>query len=127
MADVEINLSGPVFDGRAAHEVTAFLDEAKQDVGQQGYSNVMRNLNASIQHPTPYYETQIITERQANDVVVHDRGIIYGPWLEGIGSRNRTTRFKGYFSFRRATQQLRGQATGLAERLLREKYLRRMQ
>ena len=126
MADIEVNLSGPVFDGRAAHEVRAFLDEAVHDVAAQGYSDVMHNLEGSIRHPTPYYETQITVDSAGSSRIINDRGIIYGPWLEGVGSRNKTTRFKGYFSFRRATQQLRGQATELAERVL-EKYTRRMQ
>jgi hypothetical protein len=127
MGTIEINTHGPLFDGRAAREVHAFLEEAKHDIGQQGYSDVMHMLEGSIRHPTPYYETQVLAENVGADVVVHDRGIIYGPWLEGVGSRNApVTIFPGYHSFRRATAQLRGQATGLAERLL-EKYVRRMQ
>jgi hypothetical protein len=31
------------------------------------------------------------------------------PWIEGIGSRNRTTRFKGYHTFRMTGQTLRRQ------------------
>jgi hypothetical protein len=127
MSDIEIHVSGPVFDGRAAQAAADFTEQVKEDVAAQGYANVMTNLNASIRHPTPYYETQITTSRHGDALVVNDRGIIYGPWLEGVGSRNKTTRFKGYFSFRRATQELRGQVKGLADRLLREKYLRRMQ
>ena len=55
----------------------------------------------------------------ASDVVVHDRRIIYGPWLEGVGSRNATTRFKGYSSFRRAFQELERQAPRLVEQDVR--------
>ncbi len=122
---MDVHVSGPLFDGRADAAVTAFLDDAKQAVAGQGSSNVHRNLDTSIRHPTPYYETQIMVERQGNDVVVHDRGVIYGPWLEGVGSRNRSTRFRGYFSFRRATQALRKQAPAIVERVLR-RYLGRM-
>lgn len=32
--------------------------------------------------------------------------IIYGPWLEGVGSRNASTRFKGYFMWRRTAQAM---------------------
>lgn len=126
MITIDVSSSGPLFDGRAEAAVVAFLDEAKQEVGSQGLADVHQLLDASIRHPTPYYETQILVERQANDVVVHDRGIIYGPWLEGVGSRNRTTRFKGYFSFRRARQSLEGKVPGIAERVL-QRYLGRMQ
>lgn len=37
---------------------------------------------------------------------VHDSGIVYGPWLEGEGSRNLTTPFKGYRTFRKVAQQI---------------------
>ncbi len=38
---------------------------------------------------------------------VHDSDIVYGPWLEGVGSRNfPVTRFKGYSTFRKVAQQI---------------------
>lgn len=124
---VEVNVSGPIFDGRADAAVSDFLEEAKDDIGQQAHADVMRLLNANIKHPTPYYETQITTERRGSNVVVHDRGIIYGHWLEGTGSRNApVTRFPGYHSFRDATELVLAEAKTLAERVLR-RYLRRMQ
>lgn len=77
---------------------------SSSEVGQQARADVHANLDAHIQHPTPYYETQVTLDAGGNDAIVHDRGVIYGPWLEGTGSRNKTTRFKGYASFRKATQ-----------------------
>lgn len=126
MGDVVIRASGPLFDGQARHELDAAIKDISEAVGQQAYSNVMTNLNASIKHPTPYYETQILVQNFAADTVVHDRGIVYGPWLEGTGSRNRTTRFKGYHSFRRAAQKTEREADRIAEHAL-EPHLRRMQ
>ena len=38
--------------------------------------------------------------------VLTDGGVIYGPWLEGTSSRNMTTRFKGYASFRKVAKWL---------------------
>lgn len=123
--NVQVTARGPVFDGSAKHAVDAFLDEAKQELAAQGLSEVQHNLDQSIKFPTPYYETQVTVERQRDDWVVHDRGIIYGPWLEGTGSRNQTTRFKGYTAFRRATAQLQSRAGQIVEHVLR-KYLPRM-
>lgn len=113
MAGDSVTAHGPLFDGRAERALHFFLDEAARVVGNQALSEVQRNLDQSIKHPTPYYETQITIERLNDDVVVHDRGIIYGPWLEGVSSRNQTTRFKGYSSFRRACQTVEGQAPAL--------------
>jgi hypothetical protein len=123
---IEVNVHGPLFDGRAAFAVDEFLHDAVYNVGSQGLANWQLFLDTSIRHPTPYYETQVTVQRVATDLVeVHDRGVVYGPWLEGVGSRNRTTRFKGYFSLRRAYQQLHTQIPGLLVYTLRP-YLERM-
>ena len=42
---------------------------------------------------------------------VHDSGIVYGPWLEGVGSRNYpVTRFRGYSTFRKVAQEIERKA-----------------
>jgi hypothetical protein len=109
----DVTISGPFFDERNPAARRQMEDEALDRIGGQALADVHLNLDTSIRHPTPYYETQITTERSGDEAIVHDRGIIYGPWLEGTGSRNATTRFKGYASFRRAAQQLEGQVPGL--------------
>jgi hypothetical protein len=111
-----VHVSGPIFDGRAQAALVDLQREIATDVAAQGYSNVMANLNASIKHPTPYYETQITVDDIPNGRRIHDRRVVYGPWLEGVGSRNApVTRFRGYFSFRRAAAKLQGQAQAIAE------------
>ena len=128
MVDIQtrVTLSGPLFTGAAPGILDAFIADMEWQIGAQALSEVQHNLDQSIRNPTPYYETQIIIERVRGDVVVHDRGIIYGPWLEGTSRRNQTTRFKGYASFRRAVQTLnRGRAAQLAEQVLRT-YLTRL-
>ena len=124
---ITVDISGPVFDGRAEQAARDFLDQALMDVGQQGMADVHLLLDQSIRDPTPYYETQITVERAGSDVVVHDRGVVYGPWLEGVGSRNYpVTSFAGYHSFRRAFQQLDRKAQQIAEHAL-PPFLTRMQ
>lgn len=124
-AQVSVTFSGALFDGHPDAVIDAFLDEATREVAQQGYANVMNILNREIQNPTPYYETQVVVDQAVDGFVVHDRGVIYGPWLEGLSSRNAATKFKGYAAFRRATQQLETKVIGLAERVL-PKYLGRL-
>jgi hypothetical protein len=125
MTDIEVNLSGPLFDGRADNIAAAMCRDMEDDIAAQAYSEVMGNLNRSIRHPTPYYETQIINTRRGGERTINDRGIVYGPWLEGTSSRNRTTRFKGYASFRRARDAMQAKAGALAERVAR-RYIGRM-
>jgi len=115
---VQVTITGPIFGGAAAGATTLFLAEAQRRVAEQGLANVQQYLDRSIRHPTPYYETQIVVQTLGQDTVVHDRKIIYGPWLEGTSRRNQTTRFKGYASFRRATQALIPRVPALINHIL---------
>jgi hypothetical protein len=121
---VVVHVRGPIFDGRAEREVTALLRDAQEQVAAQGSSILHGFMDATFKYPTPYYETQVITDSRDGDLVVNDRGIVYGPWLEGIGTRNRTTRFKGYRNWRRARQELARQAPDLVARVARRYILR---
>jgi hypothetical protein len=114
-ATVEMRASGPFFNGLAALAVEGMLHEVVHEVASQALAEWHGFLNSSIQHPTPYYETQLMVQPMSTlQEVVHDRGIIYGPWLEGVGSRNQSTRFKGYASLRRAFQSAKAKAGALA-------------
>ncbi len=115
MPEFAVAIHGPLLTAGGGHVVRDILDEATWQVGAQGLADVHAILDQSIRHPTPYYETQVTMERAARDVVVHDRGVIYGAWLEGTSSRNRTTRFKGYHAFRNACQGLERKVPGLVE------------
>lgn len=105
--DVSIDRDGPIFQPLLVHAAVAdLIDEVEHDVAAAGLQEWSTNLNASIRHPTPYYETQVHMEHLGEGWSVNDRGIAYGPWLEGTGSRNSTTRFKGYAAARRARQSI---------------------
>lgn len=114
-----INKSGPLFDGVAQQELDNFFRQAKVDIAQEGVNLVHQELSHVLRHPTGYYESQVRTDITAHDPAVTDGGVIYGPWLEGTGSRNRTTRFKGYFTFRRVSQALQQKSGAIAERTLK--------
>jgi hypothetical protein len=117
---------GPFFDASADHVLREMVSDIADEVAAQASADVHTNLNASIQRPTPYYETQIrIESRGHNERSVNDSGVVYGNWLEGTGSRNRTTRFKGYASFRRATQSTQAKAPALARAAV-ERAVRRL-
>lgn len=120
MPSIEVLARGPIFNEAQRRGIMAdFVRQATDDVSAQAYAEVMGNLNRSIRNPTPYYETQIVNQRLSAELRrVHDRGIIYGPWLEGTGSRNRTTRFKGYASFRRARQSVQARVPALVSAAL---------
>lgn len=126
MADVEITITGPLFDGRAAREFAAYADEAREQISEFAEEHVLGLMGVAFRHPTGYYESNVKTERAGDVARVHDSGIVYGPWLEGVGSRNSpVTRFPGYFHWRRTKALLVLRAPVMAERLL-QRYLPRV-
>lgn len=109
---VEVN--GPFFDSRGHAAVDAMCDTITYEVAREGQAIVLARLATSIKVRTPYYETKIkLSDAGLFAQDVTDDGVIYGPWLEGVGSRNfPRTRFRGYSAFRNATQYLNA---GVAE------------
>lgn len=129
MADeMKVTVSGPLFDGTAARAVQEFVDDARDEIGQHAEDLVLARLGTVLQHPTGYYESQVRARSAGADtVVVSDGGVIYGAWLEGVGSRNfPATRFKGYQHWRESKQAAQRDAPEIADRLLRVRYLPEM-
>jgi hypothetical protein len=120
-----VSKTGPLFNGLAKKAARDFTREASLEIAKEGQSMWIAQLNRSMKNPTGYYTSQIQINRAGNSNTVHDNDVIYGPWLEGTGSRNRTTRFKGYHSMRKVNQKLDRKASRIAERVLR-RYLPRM-
>lgn len=103
---VDLRDRGPIFENPTPR-IERFLNRAGRSVAQEGKNRVLRRLQRVLQHPTGYFESQIQTERVMGNWEVNDsRKVVYGPWLEGTGSRNATTRFKGYRTFRIVKQDL---------------------
>lgn len=109
-------LKGPVFDGSAGRIMGAVTADVEDDVATAGVNVVRSELGHLLQNPTGYYEARIQTDRSRGGTVVNDGGIVYGPWLEGTSTRNKTTRFRGYHAFRKAAQRLGEQAPEIARR-----------
>jgi hypothetical protein len=114
--------TGPFFDGRAQAAVGAFAGESEELLAREGRDLVLVELASVLQNPTGYYESKV----RADDDRVTDDNVVYGPWLEGTGSRNDTTRFKGYATFRRVGQRLQADAVRRVEPLFKSKYLGRL-
>lgn len=112
--------TGPLFDGGAARLVDGMCADIEREIGQEGEALVLAHLAGVLKNPTGFYASKVTSHPSDHgDVDVVDGGVVYGPWLEGVGSRNRTTRFKGYATFRRVAQTLQRKADGIAERVAR--------
>lgn len=112
MTDIEYD--GPFFDDAeyaslARHMVT----DVEDTVARRGVPVVRNTVSSSIRvDGGPYADRHVVAE--AGEIL--DNNAVYGPWLEGTGSRNSpTTRFPGYHSFRRATQQVEARADEYAQ------------
>jgi hypothetical protein len=122
----EIIKRGPLFDGRAKFAMDQYVFMVVEHVAEEA-EKMVKSGTAVFKNPTGAYESRINAHRVSRDrAEVWDNNSVYGPWLEGVGSRNRTTRFKGYHFWRKSGQQAQRLANQIANRYL-QPYLRRMQ
>lgn len=105
MIETTVSLHGPLFDGTAVGIIHAAINDCQRRMADTAEEIWQAHMDASFREPTGYYQSHVNIAQRNQDLVVNDAGVIYGFWLEGIGSRNfPVTRFKGYASARRATQ-----------------------
>jgi hypothetical protein len=131
------SFSGPLFDGRAEAEIREGVAAARHAIAKRGAELAAASFNTSIRDNrgrfissititeesrtyssggTHTYELHVDVPRDCE--VVTTEQAAYGPWLEGTGSRNETTRFKGYHGFRMAAQELDRMAQVVTEQAI---------
>lgn len=125
MASAEVKMTGPLFSGAADRAARDFAMDATRDIGDRGAELVQQALDGVLRHPTGYYRAHVRSNFQRESALITDSNVVYGPWLEGEGSRNATSRFKGYHTFRRTTQQIDQMAGRMAASML-PRYVARM-
>lgn len=103
----KVKASGPIFDGtgaRATADAVQIIEDKVATAAQRHVQTIgRRNFRYGSGPPTYFFENNVETDRVVDGAVVHADQVVYGPWLEGVSSRNQTTRFKGYQLFRKAT------------------------
>jgi hypothetical protein len=127
LTSTTVHVSGPFFDGRTGNAINGAVKDMEREVAQWGFNMVHARLRRVLKHPTGYYQSFIQTERKVDSTEINDgwptSGTpVYGPWLEGTGSRNfPETRFKGYRTFRLVAQRMNAQVGPKADRILRQR------
>lgn len=119
---------GPFFDERVHRAFADYEDSLEEEMAEWAERHIRRTFHREFQNPTGYYESNIRVRDNGGTAEVHDGGMagpVYGPWLEGVGSRNDNTRFRGYGAFRKAANALERRAQELGERVL-VRYINRM-
>jgi hypothetical protein len=151
---ISVKLLGPVFSNAAVERVMKkTLRDIMQDVVERGEEMVAAQLRSGHGVITGNLKRSIVGEvgmqigrggsgvkkinsgykrssisdvrRDGSQAVIYDSGVVYGPWIEGVGTRNATTRFKGYAMFRRTGRALDRSAKSRADRHLKRN-LRRL-
>lgn len=119
-----VYFSGPFFSPGAPALTREFIKRAGGAVADathrkvNAFQSLLFRYHASA--PTGYAHRSVQTLAMGDHHVVTDSGIVYGAWLEGVGSRNATTRFKGYAIFRRTTATMQNQAIYSAEPVIHQ-------
>lgn len=121
MIDYRIRQSGAaLIPGRANMLMRHYTRDVEEKTAVYAESQVHINLTRSLRTETPYYQTRVSVRWRGGHPQVTDGGVVYGPWLEGVGSRNfPVTRFRGYASFRRASQKTERNVERIADEVWR--------
>lgn len=121
MLNYTVRQSGALFQGSIQRDLKLAIDEAERAVATEGVNEVRGALRQVLQHSTGHYASQIQTERRQDHWEVNDNESVYGPWLAGVSSLNRSSRFRGYHHWRIATQRLDARAVGIAEHIIMQR------
>jgi hypothetical protein len=119
---VIVTTHGPLFTSANQTIPRKMLRDIERDVAEATQRLVQEKGQASFRYERKTYNVpgkwraSIHTDLSSDHAIVTDGGIVYGAWLEGVSSRNETTRFKGYFMWRRSLQAMRrGRAEKIAQ------------
>lgn len=127
--------AGPVQDALAGAvtEITLTGEREARLMAQPAPGGVFRTREYAAAHgyfQTGHYNRSIIGVPPSSSFfgtavtgslhgIIFDSNVAYGPWLEGVSSRNDSTRFKGYGIFRKTRDKLAGIADGILNRYVR--------
>lgn len=114
--NITVMVKGPLFDGRAKTVLHDYTKRVVEVVAKTGRNDLGVQFIKVFKDPTGFYESRVRAEPVSDFWLIHDSRVPYGPWLEGVGSRNYpVTRFKGYHSFQLVTKQLVKKAGPIAQ------------
>jgi hypothetical protein len=100
--------TGPMFNGEGPVVAAQYCDDLRQTMADEIEAMVKFHLAMVIRVNHGVYMAATHQEASGDTITVTDRWIVYGPWLEGVGSRVGPpgsgkwplTRFEGYHTYR---------------------------
>lgn len=109
-------VQGGLFDGGWEAGMTELVVDITSAVADTALDTWRANLEANIRVNHQRYISTTRVDVADTKATVHDGGSVYGPWLEGQGSRNfPVTRFRGYDSAREAAEKVGALADEIGE------------
>lgn len=115
-----VTTSGPLFDGRATLIFRQGTDAVGEAVADEGLDLIQSDLARVIKtHPSGKYIPSVRRVRRGMGYFTVGTDIVYGAWIEGTSSRNSSTRFPGYSTFRRQRQILDARAGAIGDRAIK--------
>lgn len=119
--NIDIKQKGEIFKAsKVKAEAARAVVQINDALAVEGVKRIKARLGQVLQNPTGYYESQIGVDRRQTYRGLTDNKVVYGGWLEGVDSRNSTTRFKGYHTFRLVKQSLDQDKLTLAQPAVNE-------
>lgn len=115
MVDVDVTLTGPLFDGRAEQVMADAVLEAEQAVAEFARDAVRARIGSQARHSTGRFASRTVVDRRGDVFRTHTPGLRYRAWLEGTSHRNQTSSFKGYHLYREARQEADARAHQIAD------------
>jgi len=105
----DVDIRGAFLEGRGVAVLREFSEAAEKLVSEAGEDQVRQRLGRRARHPTGSYARAVTTKDYAKGrtIIAEYPQVLYGPWLEGVSTRNASTRFKGYRMYRQTRVWLR--------------------
>lgn len=112
---VDVQVTGPLFDGRAAKIMAKAGQDAEEAVARAGAQAVRARVAHRARNSSGRFASRTVADRaHAGGFQVHTPGLRYVSWLEGTARRNAHSGFKGYQLYREARQEVDARSAGIA-------------
>ena len=111
-------VSGPFFDGRADKAAEDATRAMARSIAILGAADIRAVQDRTFRVQTPYARLQTEAIESPPGWKIWMQHVVYRFWLEGTGSRNKTSRFKGYWIFRTAFGRINMRAQNMGNSVM---------
>lgn len=119
---IDCRVGGPLTDGLAAEASEEWARNTSQRLADTAVHILSGfEMNKSGRSKGNFRESLRERRQSATSVTVPGMripGVTWGPWLEGITDRNKSTHFRGYHLFRKTRKELADVAEEIAQQEL---------